>query len=515
MDLSALRSPPVVRGLLSLLAAILALAFPDLLGELLFILIGVAAVVLGVLDIREWRKHRVLSQLVVGLTLVAAGTAVLVGGDLVHRVLEWVVAGALALRSVWLVVRSRREQKDTGTDPFWGYATSALMLTLAVALLLIPHTVIHWVVVGIAIAWILGGTIVLINAVGSARRGEDVPYDVVGVIRQKSMAADQRSQVTDAIFEGWDSTEGTLRFSALMSFATAIATLGIKADSTAVVIGAMLIAPLMGPIMALSASILMGWPKRALYSGWRVALGVVIGVGGSYLMALVSPEFVAITSNSEVLGRVSPTLLDLLVALAAGAAGGYAMTHPEVGTSLPGVAIAVALAPPLAVVGVSLHATEFGFSAGAFLLFLTNLVGIVVASGFTFVISGYSPWTNLERSGEQARKSLILVGLAMALVAFPLAMTGEEILDHLTAKSTAEDSVGLWLGAEPEFTVSQLTLSGVDVDIVLVGPGVPPDVEELARDLSRRLDRDITVDLRVIPESLYSATVRRGEADSS
>lgn len=228
-------------------------------------------------------------------------------------------------------------------------------------------------------------------------------------------------------------------------------------------------------------------------------------------MALISPQFVPLTSNSQVLSRVSPTMLDMLIALAAGAAGGYAMTHPKVGNSLPGVAIAVALAPPLAVVGVSLEGGEVTFALGAFLLFLTNLVGIVVASGITYILSGYSPWNRLERSGEQGRKSVVLVVLAVILVAFPLAIIGDDILDDLTASSDAEAAVDSWLGDGTEFSVPQIQISGSNVDVVIVGPGEPPDPNDLATELAEALERDVVVELRVIPETTHTVDADFGD----
>ena len=105
-----------------------------------------------------------------------------------------------------------------------------------------------------------------------------------------------------------------------MAFSTAIATFGINADSTAVVIGAMLIAPLMIPIMATSASLLMGWTVRATRSLFLVAGGVAIAVAGSWILSRYFPVL-EVTTNSQILSRVSPTTVDLMIALAAGAAG--------------------------------------------------------------------------------------------------------------------------------------------------------------------------------------------------
>lgn len=503
-----LRSPSVLKGLIAVVAAVVVLAFPDLLGRLIFILVGLAALVVGIIDIRTWWTTRRYFDLLVGLVLIAVGLSVLFGGSEIRKRLDLLVAGIIAVRSIFLIVRARRGFKKSGDDPFWAIASAAIGLSIAAALIFIPDTLLHIVVVGIALSWILSAVIVVLNELGEDE-DENTPYDVVGVIRQKSMPSELRHQVTKAIFDGWDSTEGTLQFAALMSFATAIATFGVIADSTAVVIGAMLIAPLMSPIMALSASILMGLPKRALFSGWRVALGVAIGVGGSFVMSLISPAFVPLTSNSQVLSRVAPTMLDMLIALAAGAAGGYAMTHPKVGNSLPGVAIAVALAPPLAVVGVSLEGGEIQFALGAFLLFLTNLVGIVVASGITYILSGYSPWTRVERTGEQGRKSLVLVGLAAVLVAFPLAIIGDDILDDLTATTDANAAVTDWLGDDSEFSVAQVQVDGTNVDVVIVGPGEPPDPDDLATDMAAALDRDVVVELRVIPETTHIANANR------
>lgn len=507
---TAARSPAIQRGAVAILAALAVLIWPDLFGSLLLFLVGAVAVAVAVVELIGWRTTRDSGQLFQGLVLLGAGLAILLAGDRLTRLLELAVAGVIAARAARSIYSAYRSWKLSGDDPFWASARGVLAFALAGAIAFVPETLLKLGIVVVAIAWIVGGVVVLINTIGEESEDGEIPADLVGVLKSKSMAADLRSRVTDTIFEGWDSHEGTIRFAALMSFATAIATFGIKADSTAVVIGAMLIAPLMSPIMALSASILMGWPKRAGLSAWRVALGVAIGVGGSFLMSLISPEFVEIGANSQILSRVAPTILDLLVALAAGAAGGYAVTHPQVSNSLPGVAIAVALAPPLAVVGVSLDEGSLAFAGGAFLLFLTNLVGIVVASGVTYILSGYSPLSHLERSGEQGRRSLVLVGIALVLVAFPLALIGDNIVDAATAKVEAEETVLDWLGPDSGFSIARVTVIDEDVTVIVVGSGMAPDAEELASEMADALGRAVTLDLRVIPEQRYEIDASPG-----
>ena len=502
-----LRSPVVQRATIAIIAGIAVLAFPDLVGSLLFELLAVVAFGVGVVEIIGAIRTRTIRGALNGLAFVVFGVVLLLGGDLVNRVVELALAGVLTWRGLVNVALAYRT-RSSGADPFWPVSRGVLLLLLAAALVAIPDTLLLWVILIIVLTWIVSGVIVIVNAIGEDEANA-VPDDVVSVIRQKSMPAQLRQIVSEAIFDGIDNHEGGVQFAALMSFATAIATFGIKSDSTAVVIGAMLIAPLMTPIMALSASILMGWGRRALLSGRRVAIGVAIGIGGSWLMSLMSPEFVSIANNSQVASRTSPTLLDLLIALAAGAAGGYAVTHPKVGNSLPGVAIAVALAPPLAVVGYSLQQGEVVLALGAFLLFATNLVGIVVAAGVTYVISGYSPWTRIEQGGDESKRSLALVGISLLLVAIPLGIIGEGIVHQTSSRSNATETVEGWLGPDSSYKIVRVLIAGEDIEVFLIGSGdLPGEPNDLANDLAQTLKTDVVLTLDVTPRE---RTVTEGE----
>lgn len=492
------RSPVVQKAAIVIVAAIVALAFPAAFESVLFLFVGIVAVVAGLIEFAGWWRSRAWRDLLQSLGLVGFGVVLLAGGERSDRTLALILVGLLSWRAMVILTAGIRASRTGGDDPFWPVARAVALILLALALLLIPETLLRVVVLVMAFGWIVGGAIVIVNVIGEDE-DSPVPEDIVSVVRNRSMPGALRTQVTDVIFEGIDTHSGTVIFAALMSFATAIATFGVKADSTAVVIGAMLIAPLMAPIMALSASILMGWPRRAVLAGRRVALGVLIGVVGSYLMALISPDFVAITANSQVLSRASPTMLDLLIALAAGAAGGYAMTHPNVGNSLPGVAIAVALAPPLAVVGYSLEEAEWAYASGAFLLFLTNLIGIVVAAGLTYVVSGYSPWTRIEHRGEEARRSLVLIAIALGLVTLPLGIIGEGIVSQTNSHAIAVRESKAWLDDDSGYSVNEVKVSGSDVAVTVEGSGDLPDPETLVSNLALALDREVELTLAVIP----------------
>ncbi len=162
---------------------------------------------------------------------------------------------------------------------------------------------------------------------------------------------------------GLRSTEGwAVRFGVMMALSIVVAVMGLSADSAAVVIGAMLLAPLMTPVMGVAAAVAMALPSLILRPLAYVASATVGGVFGSFVLGAVLSTG---PLSAELLSRTSPDVRDLLVALAAGAAGAYAIVRPDVSASLPGVAVAVALVPPLASVGLALEAGRGDLARGA------------------------------------------------------------------------------------------------------------------------------------------------------
>jgi uncharacterized hydrophobic protein (TIGR00271 family) len=189
-------------------------------------------------------------------------------------------------------------------------------------------------------------------------------------------------------FEGAKRRVNLERFAVLLFLSTVIATFGVLGDSTATVIGAMIIAPLMTPIMATAAGLVMGDMGRAGRSILVVIGGVAAVIGVAWLIGTFHIGVISFTTNSQITARVSPSLIDLAVALASGAAGAFALSRTDVADSLPGVAISIALVPPLAVVGLSLSAAEWDDAIGALLLFLTNFVSILLTGGGVFALLG-------------------------------------------------------------------------------------------------------------------------------
>ncbi len=208
-----------------------------------------------------------------------------------------------------------------------------------------------------------------------------------------------------------DDSELDANYIVLTIGSCAIATFGLLSNSAAVIIGAMIIAPLMLPIRALAFGALEGEVDLFREALKAVAVGTLLGVSLSFLICWGSQIS---DYGGEVLARSRPTLLDLGIAIAAGGISGFAKIQPKLSSAIAGTAIAVALMPPLCVVGIGLSQGftqgDWSLSRGAFLLYLTNLLGITLACMVAFLIAGYTP---LARAGRGLSVTLMLTSLLL------------------------------------------------------------------------------------------------------
>jgi len=306
--------------------------------------------------------------------------------------------------------------------------------------------------------------------------------------------------------EGPQTARRLTNFFVLLLLATVIATFGVLSASTATVIGAMIVAPLMGPIMATAAAVVMGSSRRALRSLGLVAAGVAAVILLSTLLTLIVPDVtISFTNNGEIASRITPGLYALLTALAAGAAGAYIMGRAEIADSMGGVAIAISLVPPLCVVGISLSQGEWGAAAGAMLLFLTNFLAILLAGGLVFVLAGLGRLAVTEAHARVRRRAFALIIVGTLLVAIPLTVTAYRAVKGQLDSHKATAVVQEWLAGTPD----QVVAVNVNDRLVLVnveGPVEPPSTQDLANQLADALDRAVVVNLRVIPARLDASS---------
>ena len=228
-------------------------------------------------------------------------------------------------------------------------------------------------------------------------------------------------------------SEPRLQFYSMVAVSTGIATFGLTMNNTAVVIGAMLVAPLMTPIFGIALSLVRG---DALLLG-RSIRAEVAGVFLSVLMAIcigfLIPE---LDVTDEMLGRTAPNLLDLLVAIFAGTAGAYAMIDERISPALPGVAISTAIVPPLANTGLCIRLEAFQGATGSFLLFFANFLSILLVASAIFFAAG------MAREFREVSKKDIFRRFSLAALGFILMTVFLSVeLNKMSKKRHMEDVI--------------------------------------------------------------------------
>ncbi len=232
-------------------------------------------------------------------------------------------------------------------------------------------------------------------------------------------------RMVDRLFltEGKESGRKMSAFWVLLLLAGVIASAGVSADSVATVIGAMIVAPLMTPILGTALALVLANRRQLMVNVALVLGGAASVIAIGYLFGMLSPLAVTSDSNSQVAARVAPRLIDLIAALATGCVGSFAQVRSDVSDTLPGVAIAISLVPPLAVVGLTWESGAPDEALGALLLFATNVTAII-ATG-TLVLLGYRLRKVAHESGvtmgELSGTTIALVIGMVLVVAVPLA----------------------------------------------------------------------------------------------
>jgi uncharacterized hydrophobic protein (TIGR00271 family) len=273
----------------------------------------------------------------------------------------------------------------------------------------------------------------------------------------------------------------------LMILSTMLATFGLFADSAAVVIGAMLLAPLMAPIVSFAMGLLRAdkvMLKRSLLKIW---IGVLLALTASSLLSFVFPDTML---TDQMKARTNPTLIDLAIAILSGITAAYSKSFKEILQSLAGVAIAVALVPPLSTAGIGLGRGEFLVFLQAFLLFFTNFIGISLAATFTFLALGFSRVV-------KSKRSIIAIAAVMTLIAYPLLLSFNDIINrHQVSKAMAyerflvNDKYIIVKSASIRYTDK---VDILDIDLIIRESMQREELDELKRKIESALGRELHI----------------------
>ncbi len=316
---------------------------------------------------------------------------------------------------------------------------------------------------------------------------------MIDTLRGKLLPPAQRrtlEELTDDLdLRSGDHAAKASAFWTMLTLSAIIASAGVLSDSTATVIGAMIIAPLSTPIMGIA---LAAVKRRRNGSILYVVLGSVLVIVIGVVFSRVLPGSYDLLGNSQISSRVSPGLLDLIAALATGLAGAVALARRDVAAVLPGVAIAISLVPPLAVVGICLGRGALTLSAGALLLFLSNLVAMVLAGMFVYTVLGYTEEV-FDESPRSPRKTYVTLGVLFVLVLVPLALNTSVsyYVDALTAR--VETAAKDWVKSSPGAEVTKVDQHSLTFQVDVRLPGELPPTADLMSRLEDELPDGFTI----------------------
>ena len=300
-------------------------------------------------------------------------------------------------------------------------------------------------------------------------------------------------------FEGDRRQPYLVQFFILMVLSAGIAAFGLGNDSAAVVIGAMVVAPLMTPIIGTALALVLTNRRQLVVNAGLVVAGALTVILVAYLMAKFQPTPINASNNSQVSARVNPRFIDLAAALATGLVGAFALVRSDVSDALPGVAIAISLVPPLAVVGVTLEGGAPDEALGALLLFCTN-VAAIIATGTILLMASKVNAVAQEAGMHVGRLSgmtlAVVVGFVVA-VAVPLGIGSLTVYHQQTVLTKAQPVAAAW--AEQEgWLVTRVTYRQNVLRIVALGSLPEADSQALRDQLDAAGLSDVDTEVALV-----------------
>ena len=316
------------------------------------------------------------------------------------------------------------------------------------------------------------------------------------------LARDDITRMRDQLFfDGPERNRRLSRFWLLLPLSAVIASAGVVSDSTATVIGAMIVAPLMTPILGIVLAVVLSDRANLRRCLLLVIAGTATVVAVGWLLGLFVPYPVVAANNGQVAARVTLQIADLVAALATGAVGSVALVRSDISDTLPGVAIAISLVPPLAVVGLTLESGAPRQALAAFLLFTTNVVAIV-ASGIV-VMALYRVHSVSGQTADPAfhyRGAVAIIAALLLAVIVPVWISSVR-LQRTTIRQSNVHAVAERWASDAGWSVVGVTATGDRVLVQATGPNPAPDLAVLRRDLNDAGLNGLDLRVSLVPAS--------------
>ncbi|MRX44469.1 DUF389 domain-containing protein [Agromyces sp. Q22] len=302
------------------------------------------------------------------------------------------------------------------------------------------------------------------------------------------------------------------RFWILLSLSSVIAAAGVVGDSTATVIGAMIVAPMMLPIQGTMLATVLGDRRNLTLSLLMMIGGAAAAIAIGYAVGLLAASPITEQTNSQVAARATPGLIDLLAALATGAVGSIALVRKDISDTLPGVAIAISLVPPLVVVGIAAESGDLGSSIGSLILFIANVAAILGTGVVIMAIYRVQRWGRIghqtpppgTKAVNRKRSNIAIAGM-LVLVAIPLSASTWITTTLNTQQATITQAARAWALTSNLDVISVDYVSALSYLVRITGGEQAPEVADLTDRLTAAGVDPSTVDVEWIPSVRVNA----------
>jgi uncharacterized hydrophobic protein (TIGR00271 family) len=337
-------------------------------------------------------------------------------------------------------------------------------------------------------------------------------YFIQKWLEKKSASVKHHEVIKDIYLE----VEITAGYFLILTIANLIALSGLITNTAPVIIGAMLISPLMGPILNIGFAFITGdkfiWVKSTKKITLSVALTLVVAAIATYFSPLKD-------ITNEIISRTRPNLYDLGIAFLAGSAGAVAIcTKKNYLTIVPGVAIATAVIPPLSVAGFGIGIGNFNIVAGGFFLFFTNFVAIIISTCIVFYLYGFKPAKMLEADISQLKKRVMILAVVLFIVSIPLIYTLQKSISEVKLRNNIQSTLKKAFDKERQSNLSTFSYVKQKDGKLLINAVVntvsymkEPETNAVEKNIKDALNRDVKLYLeqvKVQPGGLKEEVVK-------
>lgn len=336
------------------------------------------------------------------------------------------------------------------------------------------------------------------NGVSFLKKGIGGIIDEYKVYKDKKGELLEKYEAYETVVAG---TTDTIEFYILIILSCIIATTGLYLNSAAVIIGAMIVAPLMGPIFGFSAGMLWGSGRVIWEAITTLIKGTLLVL---FVTACMSYFIPGIVITSEMLGRTNPSVFDILIALCCGFIGAYAYVNKRVSAAIPGVAISVALMPPLCTVGIGLGLRNWDIAKGSSLLFAVNLIGISLAALIVFYFIRLNPKADDEsefkRVKRRAAGHIVISIIILVIISTPIFFLMSSNIRLNLEKDSIYSAVYENIPGEQVYSIDIESNDIINVNIVILEDENTKniDIEEIKESITEILHKESAIKVFLI-----------------